>query len=278
MTDSMLPPGADPAGGPAPTPPAAAPAPDAAPAETAARRPPSAGMRNLALILVPMLCLAATAVMYVRLSGDLADLQASQKQLVDEVASLRRTPMIDVANAPMRGGEGAVVTMIEYSDYECPFCIKYFREVLPRIENEYIATGKIRYVFRDFPVDQLHPAAIRAHAASRCAREQDKFWQMHGRLFSAPGTHSDEALIERAREIALDLTAFADCLGSGRTIDDIRKVSEQAISLGASGTPAFFLGLYDPSLGQVRILRGISGAQPFEVFQQTIEALLEQVK
>lgn len=248
------------------------------PAPQTAPTAPGATLRNLNLIVVPALCLGALGLMYTRLSSEIQDLQVSQRQLVSEVASLRRTPLIDLANAPTRGNQDAVVTMVEFSDYECPFCIKYFQEILPRIETDYIATGKIRYVFRDFPVDELHPAAIRAHEASRCADEQDRFWQMHTRLFSAPGTHGDDQLRARAQDAGLDLTAFDECLASGRTTADIRQVGNQAMAMGASGTPAFFLGVYDPALGQVRVLRGISGAQPYEVFAQTLDLLLQQVQ
>jgi predicted DsbA family dithiol-disulfide isomerase len=125
---------------------------------------------------------------------------------------------------------------------------------------------------------ELHPAAIRAHEASRCAGEQDRFWQMHTRLFSAPGTHGDDQLRARAQDAGLDLSAFDECLASGRTTADIRQVGNQAMTMGASGTPAFFLGVYDPALGQVRVLRGISGAQPYEVFAQTLDLLLQQVQ
>lgn len=253
-------------------------APGTLPADAAAPKPPSTTLRNLNLIVVPALCLGALALMYSRLSSDISDLRISQQQLVTEVASLRRTPMIDLAGAPMRGDADAIVTMVEFSDYECPFCIKYFQEILPRIEENYISNGRIRYAFRDFPVDELHPAAIRAHEASRCAGEQDRFWDMHGRLFSAPGTHGDDQLRLRAEESGLDLGAFDACLASGRTTEDIRRVGNLAVTMGANGTPSFFLGLYDPALGQVRVLRGISGAQPYEVFEQTLELLLEQVK
>jgi protein-disulfide isomerase len=125
-------------------------------------------------------------------------------------------------------------------------------------------------VFKDFPIDQLHPAAIRAHQAGRCAAEQNRFWEMHQRLFSAPGTHGDEALEARAREAGLDLTQFRDCLSSGRTTAAIRESVGLAASLGANGTPAFFLGLRDPETDHVRIVRGISGAQPLEVFENAI--------
>jgi protein-disulfide isomerase len=269
-----------------PTPPGDAPPPDPVqepehtppPARTAPDAPTArAGMLPyVTLLVVPVLCLGALWLVYSRLSGDIAELRESQRQLTSEIAALRRTPMIDISNAPVRGSEDAVVTLIEYSDYECPFCIKYFIETLPRLDAEYVQTGRLRYVFRDFPVDELHPAAIKAHEASRCAGEQGRFWEMHGRLFSPPGTHGTDALEAHARDVGVDMSRFSECLGSGRTVDDIRRVANEAVGLGASGTPSFFLGLHDPATGQVRVIRGITGAQPYEVFQQTIETLLAQ--
>lgn len=270
MTEPV-PPGPPPAAVPPPPPPTPPDSPRAPSANDGGR----AG-RYLNLVIVPALCLAALVLMYTRLSREIDDLRESQRQLGNEIASMRRTPLIDISDAPVRGDEDAVVTLIEYSDYECPFCIKYFLETLPRINADYVDTGRIKYVFRDFPVDELHPAAIKAHEASRCAREQGRFWEMHARLFSPPGTHETAALEALAREVGLDMDRFGECLASGRTNEDIRAVAGQAVSLGASGTPSFFVGLHDPATGQVRVLRGITGAQPYEVFQQTIDLVLEQ--
>lgn len=250
--------------------------PDEAPAGGSAPESGSRVLAHLNLIVVPALCLAALGFMYQRLSGDIAELRESQRQLVAELASMRRTPLVDLSNAPMQGREDALVTLIEYSDYECPFCIRYSTETRPRIFEEYVDTGRIRYAFRDYPVDELHPQAIKAHEASRCALEQGRFWEMHPRLFSASGTHSDEALRALAAEVGLDMAAFDECYASGRSLGDIRRTADEALNMGGNGTPAFFLGLYDPAVGQVRILRGITGAQPFEVFAQNIELLLQQ--
>lgn len=266
--------------GPPPTP--AATSTDVPPqASTGAGQGAGAGSKtvsHLNLIVVPALCLAALAFMYTRLDTRIEALRESQRQLAAEIASMRRTPLIDIAGAPARGSADALVTLIEYSDYECPFCIRYANDTRPRIEEEYVQTGRLRYVFRDFPVDELHPAAIRAHEASRCALEQGRFWELHVTLFSPPGTHGDDQLRERARDAGLDMSRFEACFASGRTVADIRRTASEAASMGASGTPAFFLGLYDPATGQVRILRGITGAQPYEVFQQTIDLLLQQAQ
>ena len=237
-------------------------------------------MTTLAGVAVGLAVASAVAVgvVYRELGGEIEALRESQRMMTAEIASMRRVPVIDVAAAPFKGSETAVVTLIEYSDYECPYCIAHFQKTMPEIEEKFVKTGRIRYVFKDFPVDENHPEAIRAHEASRCAREQGRFWEMHTRLFSAPGTHSVEALAKTATDVGLDPNLYRLCVESGRTTADIRAVSQEAVSMGANGTPAFFFGLRDPATNQVRIMRAVSGAQPFSVFEQTIELIEKQVK
>jgi protein-disulfide isomerase len=183
--------------------------------------------------------------------------------------------VVDVRGAPALGPDGATVTLIEYSDYECPYCIRHTRETMPQIVDAYITTGRIRYVFKDWPVDQLHPDAIRAHEAGHCAAEQGKFWETHRRLFGPPGTHTPEILERLAGDTGLDVAAFRECIASGRTRKAIRDWGREAQSLGATGTPAFFLGHRDPATERVSVIQAIPGAQPFSVFAQTIDSLLK---
>jgi len=239
---------------------------------------PTGGGHGRLPLAVAVLALLAAAYVWLNLSNELTDLRKRQQVLAEELLSLRGSAMLDVAGAPARGSEAAVLTIVEFSDYECPFCIKYTREILPQVDATYVATGKVRYVFRDYPIDQLHPAAIRAHEAARCADEQGRFWELHYRLFSPPGTHSDEELAARASEAGLSLPEWRECLASGRTKSTIETSIAAAERLGASGTPTFFIGLRDPNTDQVRIVRGITGAQPFEVFEQTLEAILVQLQ
>ena len=117
---------------------------------------------------------------------------------------------------------------------------------MPQIDANFIQTGKVRYVFKDLPIDQLHPDAIRAHEAGRCAAAQDKFWKLHYLLFSAPGTHTRPLLEQRASEADLSMGTFRACLDSGRSTAEIHATVQEASDLGAQGTPAFFLGMRDP--------------------------------
>jgi protein-disulfide isomerase len=209
-------------------------------------------------------------------AGQIEELRESQRALVTDVAALQKSPVIDVTGSPARGAEDAVVTLVEFSDYECPFCIRHFKQTMPKIDETYVQTGKVRYVFRDFPVDQLHPAAIRAHEAGRCADEQGKFWALHDRLFSPAGSHTPEALEARATEAGLSLDGFRACVASGRHTSGVRASASEAMGLGANGTPAFFIGLRDRATGQVKVLQAISGAHPYEVFSRAIEAALKR--
>ena len=239
--------------------------------------PHERGSQRLPLALAAV-ALVGAAYVWVSLSNDIGELRERQRVLAEEVLSLRGSAMLDVAGAPARGSDTAILTIVEFSDYECPFCIKYTREVLPQVDAAYIAPGKVRYVFRDFPIDQLHPQAVRAHEAARCADEQGRFWDLHYRLFSAPGSHTDDQLEARAAEAAVSLPEWRECLASGRTRAAIDASIAVAEGFGATGTPTFFIGLRDPETDRVRVVRGITGAQPFEVFQQTLEALLIQIE
>lgn len=230
------------------------------------------------LYLLPILCLVATAVLWFDTRREIAALTAGQRQLAADLDAARGLSTINVAGAPARGPASQILTLVEFSDYECPFCIRHFRETMPEIDSKWIQTGKLRYVFRDFPIDQLHPAAINGHIAARCAAEQGKFWEMHGRMFSAPGTHTPPEIELRAGEAGVSIDPFRECVASGRFRAEIQKSVQSAVELGANGTPAFFVGVRDPSTEEVRIVTAVSGAQPFEAFEKAFETVLARIR
>lgn len=215
-----------------------------------------------------------------------SEIEALRKEIADlreDLASLRASlgrarPVIDLTQGHQRGNEDATVALIEFSDYECPFCIRHSRETMPLIEKNYIATGKILYGFRDFPIDQLHPQAIRAHEAAQCAGDQNKYWEMHNRMFAQPAQHTPQLLEAAASQVGLDLNAFRTCVSSGKHTAAIRESVSLAESFGANGTPAFFIGIIDRTNNTVRITRAISGAVPFAQFAQALEGALAQAK
>lgn len=217
-----------------------------------------------------------------QLRADLTDLQSAQREIAVQITQGRKGgggpvgQTIDINGAPALGNAKASVVLVEFSDYECPFCIRHFQQTMPQVDANYIKNGRILYVFRDFPIDQNHPQAIKAHEASRCALEQNKFWEMHTKLFSSPGTHTPIALEDRARSAGLDEAAFKTCIASGRTTKAIRETAAAVDSLGATGTPWFFVGLREADPGKVRIVKAIGGAQPYEQFTLALDSALRE--
>jgi protein-disulfide isomerase len=168
-------------------------------------------------------------------------------------------------SAVVRGEADAPVTIVEYTDYQCPYCLRHSAETMPRLISEMIATGRVRYVVKDFPLDSIHPEARSAAMAARCAGEQDAYWEMHDALFAAQGEWSGlgagaaEVYATLAAGLGLDASAFAACLDSGRHDAVVQANQDEGIDLGVTGTPAFFINGYP-----------ISGAQPYELFEYAI--------
>ena len=113
--------------------------------------------------------------------------------------------VLEIKGDPFKGQPDAKVTLIEFSDYQCPFCSRHSRDTLPQLEREYIASGKLKYVFRNFPIESIHPQAFKAHEAANCAGEQGKYWEMHGRLFANQKAMSPKDLSDHAQALALEM-------------------------------------------------------------------------
>jgi len=144
---------------------------------------------------------------------------------------------------PVKGSPDAPVTIEEYSDYECPACAYFAVQVLPLLEEEYIDTGKALLIFYDF---QFHPQAPLAAHAAECAKEQDRFWEMHETLFAHQsewsGNQSAPTLfIEYAQDLGLDTDAFEACMDSGRHMEEIEGDREKGTQAGVDATPYFFV-------------------------------------
>ena len=165
----------------------------------------------------------------------------------------------------VKGSLDAPVTIVEFSDFECPFCGKYIQETYPSIVSEYIDTGKVKYVFRDFPLS-FHKNAQKAGEAAECAGEQGKYWEMHDILFENQDALDVETLKMYAVSLGLDTDKFNTCLDSGAMEEEVKADMADGQKYGVSGTPAFFIN------GKM-----ISGAQPFEAFKKEIDAALAAV-
>lgn len=159
---------------------------------------------------------------------------------------------------PFLGPENAPITIVEFSDYQCPYCIRWYQEVYTRLMKDY--QGKIRFVYRDFPLYSIHPEAEPAAEAANCAGEQNVYWQFHDALFGQKNGLGNSAYTQYASELGLNMEQFKQCLSEHRYKSEVDADYKFASNLGVSSTPTFFVnGL------------AIVGAQPFEVFQQIID-------
>lgn len=181
---------------------------------------------------------------------------------------------LSVDGSPFKGDKNAPITLIEFSDYQCPFCARHFRKVFPKIESDYIKTGKVKYVFRDFPIESIHREAFRAAEAANCAGEQGRYWEMHDRLFANQNALRFGDLFRHSRALGLNLANFQKCLASGKQAAEIRRDIADAERAGVRGTPIFFLGRTQPSDSTIKALRVIRGAQPYASFKESIDSLL----
>jgi protein-disulfide isomerase len=180
---------------------------------------------------------------------------------------------INIAGAPSLGRADAPVTIIEFSDFECPFCQRYSKSTLPEIKRDYVDTGKVRYVFMDFPLEQMHAKARKAGEAAHCAGEQGKFWEMHDMLFEQTANLDVRQYPEYAKTLKLDSAAFDLCLGSGKQSAKINDGLTSGRSVGISATPSFIITKTDGG----NIVSGgviVTGAQPYDRYRQAIEQAL----
>jgi protein-disulfide isomerase len=184
---------------------------------------------------------------------------------------------LNVEGAPTKGDPRAKVTVIEFSDYECPFCSRYTRDTWPLLEKAYVKTGKVKYVFRNFPIPALHKQAVKAHQAAHCAGEQSKYWEMHDLLFANTPKLGQSALIDYAGRAGLNVDLFQACLASGKHLAQIQQDMSEAKRAGVTGTPTFFLGLTPASGERMQVVRVLTGAQPYAAFEQVIDAMLTAV-
>jgi len=201
------------------------------------------------------------------------ELKILQNQLPTEQPNL--TMKISVDNDPIIGNPDAPITIIEFSDFQCPFCARFYTQTLPLIYDEYIEPGKVKLVFRDYPIQSIHPNAVPAAVASECANEQGKFKGMHDMLFEKQNEWSRQETVDAlslfsqyATKIQLEQDTFDSCLTSGKYIDEIKKDLADGRDYGVSGTPGFFVG--NDQIGYVEL----KGAQPFDSFKKIIDAQL----
>jgi len=183
---------------------------------------------------------------------------------------------LKIAGRPAKGSPKALITLIEFSDYACPFCAQYAAQAYPQIDRDYVKTNKIRYVFKNYPIAQLHPNAFRAHEAAACAGDQGRYWEMHDKLFADQRTLTLEGFAERAIALGLDAAKLRTCIEGPAHDALIRADIAEAEGGGVRGTPVFVLALTDPKGEIAKPLRVLVGAQPYQAFKEALDAALAQ--
>jgi len=189
-------------------------------------------------------------------------------------AGMPKDLVLSVKDDPFKGSPTAKVTLIEFSDYQCPFCAQHVRETFPQIERDYIKTGKVKYVFRDFPLTAIHKQAIKAAEAANCAGVQDKYWDMHDLLFMNNRAMAIKDFEDHARAMGLEMDSFRQCLESGMTAKEVQEDLAEGQKARVRGTPSFFIGLTDPNGSTVKPLKMLRGARPYQDFKDALDSLL----
>lgn len=184
------------------------------------------------------------------------------------------TATVAISNKPVMGSDSAPVTVVEFTDYQCPYCLRFTKTTFPLLKRDFIDTGKVRWVALNLPL-AFHKDAVKAAQAAHCAGEQDRFWDMRLELFKHPKELAVEHLPKHAATIGIDVDAFKACLASDRHLAEIEQDAKDAKSVRLTGTPSFIIGktAKDKINGQVVI-----GAQPLNVFSAAIKkAMGEEV-
>lgn len=203
-----------------------------------------------------------------------------EKELVLEEAEIPNTPSQELGpstftenGSPYLGDPNAPITLVEFGDYQCFFCNKYFHDTEHELVENYVETGKVKIIFKDFTI--IGPDSISAAHAAHCADDQGLFWEYHDTLYNNwngenNGWASSENLLRMAQDVGLDIDEFTDCMLNEIHTQIISASNDDARTLGLTGTPGFFV------IGPNDQVTKIPGAQPFDVFQKIFDFELEK--
>lgn len=177
---------------------------------------------------------------------------------------------LHMEGAPMLGSNDAPITLVEFSDYQCPFCQRFHLQTYSLLKKDYIDTGKVRFYSRDLPIDQIHPNAMRAAQAAHCAGDQGQYWALRDVMSAHPESLDLDSLIADATSLHMRADTFKSCVESGKYQEAVKSDLLEAMKIGADGTPSFVLGKSTPDGVDGEL---IVGAQPYSVFQDKFKAL-----
>ena len=213
-------------------------------------------------LVLAMVNIYAIVNLYSKLDDSDRTAPEQQENADDEKETTRIKVSAD--DDPAKGLKNAPVTIIEFSDFQCPYCARFFEQTLPLLEKNYIATGKARIVYRDFPLG-FHENAEKAAEAAECADEQGKFWEYHDKIFENQDAIGVSNLKQYAETLGLNMEKFNGCLDSGKMASEVKEDLKDGTKYGVTGTPSFFINGIN-----------IVGAQPYSVFEQIIKQEIEK--
>lgn len=179
----------------------------------------------------------------------------------------------EIEDDSVLGNADAPITVIEFTDYQCPFCSRHYEQTFGSIKSDYVDSGKVKYVIRDY-VLPFHPNAQKAAESAECAGDQNKYWEMHALLFAkqqewSPSTDGPTVFKQYAADIGLNAATFASCLDDGVNAEEVKKDMADGQAAGIDGTPGFWI------VGPDGQTKQISGAYPYETFKTAFDGMLE---
>jgi protein-disulfide isomerase len=256
------------------------------------RFPSALGLLTLFLLIRPCgVAYAAPAGTEQDISRQMTEIQKQLREVRDEMGKLSgrleklealvRMPKqpqkvnVRLDNAPRLGDSGAKLGIVEFSDYQCPYCRRFYLQTFPQLQKSYIDAGKVALIIRDFPLD-FHPQAMGASLALHCVGKQDakKFWDVQGDLFAHQDRLGNPFYRELVKKYGLDQQKFDTCVGDAAQKKQIEDNLQYAQTLGVEGTPTFFIGRIEGN--QLVDATPLVGAQPYPVFVRIIDSLSKQ--
>jgi protein-disulfide isomerase len=222
---------------------------------------------------------------FIKLKDEMARLNAQQQQILGSLDELKRIikgpgqpalkapETMSVAGEPFKGQPSATLAIIEYADFQCPFCRRFEQDVYPQIRDNYINSGKVQYFHRDMPLP-FHEGSMPAARAAHCASEQGKFWEMHDSLLGDAASLGAADIDERAGRLGLNVSELDKCISSDRFADIIRRSVTEATEMQISGTPTFIIGTLDAQGNLMSVKKTVVGAYPFGAFKAALDPLL----
>jgi protein-disulfide isomerase len=219
------------------------------------------------------------------LKDEVARINVQQQQILASLDELKKMlkspgqpplkvrPTMSVAGEPFKGAPAAKLAIIEYADFQCPFCRRFEHDIYPQIRDSYVNTGKLKYFHRDMPLS-FHQGAMPAARAVHCATEQGKFWEMHDSLLEDAASLSVADIDAQAGKLGLNVAALDKCVSSDRFADIIQRSITEANEMQITGTPTFIIGTLDAQGNLMSVKKTVVGATSFEAFKAALDPLL----